>query len=96
MDLAVVLYTISDYNLRSEFTNELEKQGFEKHPDQSTYTYPMPRVGDIFLVDKFSQWIEKWSQGKSWGKSDFISIYYLDFITSGAKFTAIKNKTYSL
>lgn len=96
MDLAVVLYTISDDDLRNDFTSELEKQGFEKHQDQSTYTFPMGKVGQIFVVDNFTQWIEKWSKGKSWEKSDFISIYYLDYIKSGSNFTAIKNVTYSL
>ena len=96
MDLAIVLYTISDDNLRDEFTNELEKQGFEKHPDQSTYTYPMDKVGNIFLADNFSKWIEKWGKNKSWINTDFVSIYYLDRIVPGSNFTAIKNKTYSL
>lgn len=96
MDLAIVLYTISDDNLREEFSHELENQGFEKHPDQSTYTYPMNKVGEIFLPENFSNWLKNWSKGKDWTDSDFISIYYLSYIQEGSNFTTIRNKTFTL
>lgn len=95
MDLAIDLYTISDDNQWDEVTNELEKQGFEKHHDQSTYTYPMNKVGNVFLVDNFSKWINSWSQGKYWEDSDFILVYYWDWIILGLMFTSFKNLTYT-
>lgn len=95
MELAIVLYTISDDALRNEFAEELERQGFQPHPDQSTFTYPMDKVGQIFDEKKFTLWLEKWGKDKKWSKTDFISLYYLSNV-NGSKFYAIKNQNYSL
>ncbi len=95
MDTAILLYTISNDDLRDEFTKELERKGFEKHPDQSTYSYSMNKVGDIFLIERFSEWLIGWCKHKPFIESDFISVYYLDYIRPGSKFTAIKNRNFT-
>lgn len=84
MDLAIILYTISDDDLRDGFRSQLENQGFVQHPDQSTYTYPLTKEGSIFKIDSFTQWLQRWSKGKDWSETDFISVYYLDKIKNGS------------
>lgn len=96
MDVAIVLYTISDDTLRNEFAEELQRHGFEPHPDQSTFTYPMNKVGQVFDERKFTDWLERWSKNKKWSKTDFVSLYYLSNVTNGSNFSAIKNQYYSL
>lgn len=96
MDLAIILYTISDDELREKFANALELQGFENHPDQSTYTFPQNKVGEMFMIDKFSAWLKKWSNSKAWADGDFVSVYYLTKISDASNFMTIKNKYFTL
>lgn len=90
MDKAIILYTISDDDLRACFAEALESLGFENHPDQSTYTCPLDKVGETFDIAGFTSWLEKWSRNKAWSETDFVDVYYLDYIKA-SKFAAIKS-----
>ena len=94
MELAILLYTISDDELREELCIELETNGWQPHPDQSTYVYSMYKIGQYFLIEEFDKWLTSWAKDKCWGSDDFIAIHYLSPVAADQKFFAIKDRIY--
>ena len=74
MDSAILVYTISSDELRSEFVESLTKRGWLLNQDQSTLVLPHNTL--IFSPKIFSDWFDAWSRGKNWQKEDFIQVYY--------------------
>lgn len=91
---AIVLYSISKYELREMFTKALSDMHFIEHPDQSTYTLPVSQDGEIFDISVFHTWFSEWSMERTWSKDDFVSVFYLDRNNEGSGLYTIKNKHY--
>ena len=76
MNKAVLVYTISNDNLRKNFVEALINRGWISHKDQSTLTLPQTNSPLIFSVWNFKKWFEVWRKDKNWNKGDFFEIFY--------------------
>lgn len=82
MEKALLLYTISDDELRKEFVKELVYKGWIEHKDQSTLTLPQNNRL-VFNPTLFQKWFENWSQGRPWDKNDFVQVNFPEILQSG-------------
>lgn len=80
---AILVYTISSDDLRSEFVDALIEKGWLAHKDQSTMVLPQKSNLLIFNCKGFKEWLEAWSAGKEWKKNDFIQVYFPKIIERG-------------
>lgn len=91
---AIVLYNISQIELREIFAKALSDMHFVEQPDQSTYALPVSQEGEIFDISVFQIWFSEWSMGRPWSKDDFVSVFYLDINNEESGLYTIKNKHY--
>lgn len=75
MDKAILVYTISDNELRRDFADILLDRGWKEHDDQTTLTIPQ-YYNEVFSILTFEMWFNLWKKGRKWSKGDFIQIYF--------------------